>query len=143
MIYFCSGYADITENEFNAHYVPQIKKIQNTDSKYILSDDNEFDFKCIKYLLSTHTNPKNIIIHSINSRSCSTLNVLPEFIYFAFVGGFFDKKDRDVYSTENSNDDIIWIREIHEIQNYNKNYTSRTYLNYLRRLKKNTLEMFK
>ena len=143
MIYFCSGYKDLTDEEFQKYYIPQITKIQNTNSKYIISDSNNFDFQCIRYLLSQNVHPENIIIYSINTLMSQNIFMLPESKSFKFVGGFFDQKECDIYSTENSNEDILWIREIQDIPYYDKNYTSRTYLNYLRRLKKKTLDMYK
>lgn len=141
-IYFCSGYKDLTDDEFQKHYIPQFFRIQNTPSKFILSDENDFDVKCLEYLLTNDVPPENIIIHSTNETLSSLFKSIINGKSIVFIGNFYSRRERDAFSTSSSTDDILWLREIQDIPNFDPHYTSRTYLNYLRRLKKKTLEMF-
>lgn len=140
-VYFCSGYKDITNDEFEDFYIPRLKEIiQNTNSKYILGDSNTFNLKCLEYLLSQNIDVTNITIHCIKdvNNGNEELQTLIKKYNLSCVE-FLNKNERDEFSTNISTDDILWIRD----EDSNDLNASRVYRNYLRRLKQKALNIFK
>lgn len=106
MIYFISGHRDITEEEFNKYYVPElIKAVQQPDSKFIVGDYEGVDIMAQKWLsLSLNDKKRVTVCHMFTTpRNLATQE-------FNTHGGFKSDEERDAWMTENSDIDIAFVR---------------------------------
>lgn len=123
MIYFISGHRDFTKEEFNAFYVPKLKKaIEEDDSKFVVGDYwgvDEMAQLWLKENLPFEEHHKVTVYHMYkNPRILGSE-------YFNLSGGYKSDVERDTAMTLASDVDIAFI--------HTGRWTSGTAQNILRR----------
>lgn len=110
-IYFISGHRDITNKEFNEHYLPMILNIayREENPKFVLGDYEGADFlaqEILHYLcLINVLNKRNITVYHMFDIAMNNVG------NFKTIGGFKTDVERDSAMTAISDEDIAWIRE--------------------------------
>lgn len=155
-MYFISGHLDITQEEFNTHYIPQIDAVfeeYNTCSpSFHVGDARGVDTMAQQYL-------KDKIDPHPEYRSCcewypkKDVNVCcvgdkpRNFLVGSLRCGFSNDTKKDEYMTYRTMCDILWIRSEEESKKlYGKKYRKRvsgTEKNKLRRLESDNSEYIK
>lgn len=139
-IYFISGHGDVTHEEFNKRYKPQINKAIKKGAKFIVGDFRGADTMAIDYLywlgsysgdLEYYIPAEDITVyHMFESPRCRVYN-------FKTAGGFKSDEDRDSEMTRVSHEDILWIREGREKSGTAKNKARRDKFNAIINFKNN------
>ena len=107
--YFISGHLDLTREEFDRYYVPQIDKaIIEGDACFVVGDAKGADCMAQDYLWLQYK------LGEINSRSVTVFHMFTDprnhYGTFPLKGGFKSDKERDEAMTNASNEDIAWVR---------------------------------
>jgi hypothetical protein len=103
MKYFISGHGDITDIEFEEIYLPMINcALEDIEHEFIIGDFKGVDQKSIEYL---NGKTSNVIVYHIGET--------PKVNFFEFKtkGGFTSDDERDSAMSNDSDLDILWIRE--------------------------------
>lgn len=103
-IYFVSGHRNITKDEFEKHYVPQLDEaVKLGDAKFIVGDCMGVDFMAQRYLDRLE---QDVTVYHM----CET----PRFFVSGLKskGGYTSDFDRDFEMTKNSDVDLTWIRHM-------------------------------
>jgi len=61
--YFISGHTNLTQLEFNSHYVPILNNLLNTNSKFVIGNSQGTDTMSLDYLLNHNISPQSITIY--------------------------------------------------------------------------------
>jgi hypothetical protein len=129
-IYFCSGHRDLSESEFQTHYVPQFSCIQSDDEKptFIMGDCEGADLLCYQYIINNHiATPEKVVVYHMFDRPRGAVRIART------KGGYTSDRARDTAMTTESDVDIVWHRPIESIPNYNPTFKSGVMRNILRR----------
>lgn len=119
-VYFISGHRDITQEEFEKYYVPAIDKaIEYPRSTFVVGDYHGVDIMA-QELLSQMVQPERVTVYHMFEKPRNLANKL-----FKLKGGYKGDIERDSAMTNDSTEDIAWIRKGKE--------TSGTAQNILRR----------
>lgn len=107
-IFFISGHRDITEEEFKRIYVPAINEaIFNYRAKFIVGDYHGVDIMAQNYLMDEmKINPKDLTVCHMFDKP---RNINEKVINI--IGGFKNDIERDSFMTQNSDEDIAFVRE--------------------------------
>ena len=147
-MYFCSGYGDLTEEEFQKHYVPQIDEAFKTAEgkycgrgfplacKFIMGDYHGADFMCLKYINEKESQGIAKEVAVFMSPKGETSNEVLDYIkswHICTFENFRSIKERDAMMTCLSVKDIQWERDPSQIKNYDPNFMTKTKLNRVRR----------
>lgn len=107
--YFISGHRDITEEEFEKNYAPEIQEIidNDTEALFIIGDYYGVDIMAQNYLVDVlEFDPNRITVYhmldnprNINSKITNT------------VGGFKSDEERDSAMTDDSFYDLAFVRD--------------------------------
>lgn len=117
---FVSGHISLTEEEFNQHYKPKIDCHVLLGDQFVIGDCKGADEMSMRYL-HERCYHKVTILHMFE---------FPRYNYgFETIGGFTTDLERDSYGTNNTDIDVLFVREGKK--------KSGTYKNVLRRLEKN------
>lgn len=119
MTYFISGHRDLTQEEFNEHYIPLIDKVLKEDiwADFVVGDWEGCDTMFIEYVSSKSQNASIVIYCVEHPRIKSTLSV-PYCVC--------DNYDYcDATMTRHSDFDIAWIRPGREDSHTAKNIKRR------------------
>lgn len=102
MIAFVSGHRDITDDEFNIHYVPKLDKAILDGHQIVVGDYQGVDYLTQRYL--SDKNYKNVIVYH--------MFIKPRYYIAGFPtrGGYTSDEDRDSAMTRDSVYDIAWVR---------------------------------
>ena len=118
MVYFISGHLNLTKDEFEKYYVPNIDKaLQEPDAQFVVGDAPGCDEMSQKYL---NYKAENVTIYYAYNRPRKRVGAFP------VVGGFASYTERDAALTENSDTDIAWVRPGKENSGTAKNLKRRT-----------------
>jgi len=122
--YFISGHLDLTREEFDRYYVPQIDKaIIEGDACFVVGDAKGADCMAQDYLWLQYK------LGEINSRSVTVFHMFTDprnhYGTFPLKGGFKSDKERDEAMTNASNEDIAWVRPGREKSGTAKNLKRR------------------
>lgn len=120
MIYFISGHLDITEEEFNSHYVAMIDAALESGGHFVVGDARGADTMAQQYLFGKTNNVT--VFHMFDSPRND--------IGFPTVKGFVSDEERDAAMTFNSDRDIAWVREGREKSGTQKNLDRRINLTF-------------
>jgi hypothetical protein len=121
--YFISGHGNTTFEEWELHYKPLIDKALSNDSCFILGEFRGVDIISMEYL--KNKTPKVTITHCFeNPRYKVDAIDLPS-KFWTYIGNFQSDLERDTFMTENSDEDIAWIREGREKSGTAKNIKRR------------------
>lgn len=132
MTYFISGHRDLTQEEFNIHYVPLIEKIITNDinTEFVVGDWEGCDTMFINYMLEQVDYPPITIYHveknpRIIYEGESVLNA--EEIYNIKLRTY---DECDARMTSDSDFDVAWIRpgreDSHTAMNIKRRYNLKT-----------------
>jgi hypothetical protein len=143
--YFISGHINLTQVEFDTHYVPKINQVLNSNNKFVMGNAQGGDTLSLDYLISKKVNPKSITIyyhgydknHPRNKDYYTNLGV-------NLIDGFRSYTHRDSAMTYTSDVDIAWVRPPEETKKlleslgevYRASRISGTEKNLIRRQKK-------
>ena len=133
-IYFISGHLDLTEKEFNEHYVSKIQNAILTNSLFIVGDAKGADSFAQKYLMGNILDKTKVMVYHMFDEPRNNYG------NFKTIGGFKSDDERDDKMTNDSNYDILWVRSAEEQRKklgkkYNPSYINGTTKNILRREK--------
>lgn len=113
---FISGHLDVTESEFNEHYIPLIDKALADGCSFVIGDARGADRMAQQYL---NGKTKDVVIFHMfelpryNEGSWNT------------KGGYQTDNDRDSAMTKASDFDLAWVREGKEKSGTAKNVNRR------------------
>ena len=99
-MYFVSGHLDLTEEEFEEHYVPKLVGAIQKGGSFVVGDAPGCDTMAQQYLRGAAVTVYHMLEMPRNLR-CDT---------FDTVGGFRTDEERDAAMTEASDEDIAWVR---------------------------------
>jgi hypothetical protein len=137
-VYFCSGYGNLTEEEFTEHYAPQLDEAIAKHGSYfrlITGDYHGADYMSIEYALKKGVQWYNIDVFLSpkgEQSNQATMELVKKHTFKVFEN-FQSIKERDAVMTATSGHDIQWERETKDIPNYDPDYMTKTRLNVIRR----------
>lgn len=99
---FVSGHLDITKEEFEENYVPQLAKAVANGFEFVVGDAPGCDFMAQTYL--AQRGAKFDVYHMFERPRLAVPG------YSRLVGGFTSDNERDAAMTDNSTIDIAWVR---------------------------------
>ena len=111
MRYFVSGHRDLTQEEFNEHYIPLIETVLKEDiwAEFIVGDWEGCDTMFIEYMISKRSYPDIIVTCVENPRIKPFGEDL--FHYCRTYSKLCNTYDEcDAFMTQESDFDIAWIR---------------------------------
>ena len=118
MIYFISGHLDLTPDEFNEHYAPQINVALATHNcGFVLGDARGCDAMAQAHLKNRGV--EAVVFHMFSSPRNTQAG-------FLTVGGFMSDEARDAAMTIASDADIAWVRPGREKSGTSKNLQRRS-----------------
>jgi hypothetical protein len=115
MAFFISGHLDLTEHEFNTHYVPLMDTVLKENGTFILGDAAGADKRAMEYLWGKTTNVT--VYHMFDSPRHNP--------GFPTQGGYLSDTTRDTAMTQHSVGDIAWVRPGREKSGTAKNLVRR------------------
>jgi len=134
--YFISGHQDLTQEEFDLHYKQKILDAVKEKASFVVGDARGGDYfgqKWLSYLCrkTPELHPRVTVYHMHNKPR----NNLGK---FQTKGGFVEDDERDEAMTNNSQEDILWVRSPEEQKKklgpkYNPFHVSGTMKNKIRR----------
>jgi hypothetical protein len=102
---FVSGHRNITQEEFEEHYVPKLKEGMSWSAIFVIGDYYGVDEMTQKYLKDQGYPDKLIrVYHMLKDPRCCHVGE------FCKIGGFKSDEDRDDSMTFASTMDIAWVR---------------------------------
>lgn len=120
LTYFMSGHLDLTREEFDLHYKPQLDlALENPKSSFVVGDARGADRMCQEYILEKAPNANVFVFHMFTAprfKACDK---------WKCVGGFQGDDERDMAMTSCSDRDIAWIRPGREKSGTAKNIKRR------------------
>jgi hypothetical protein len=131
MIYFISGHRDLTEVEFNTHYVPILNKVLEDDpyARFVVGDWEGCDLMAILHLIKIHANPPIITIYCVEEPQQEILRNLVKSYTRIRYKSCISYDECDALMTEESHFDITWIRpgkeNSHTYDNIKRRYENR------------------
>ncbi len=130
-----SGHGDVTEDEFNAHYKSRLESAIKMNSKFIVGDFRGCDVMSVKFLLANGVDSTNITIYHMSKKPRKYFDeIIKTNKNINLQGGFKSDEERDGQMTNDSEEDILWIRKDINMPGYDSTYISGTERNYLRRI---------
>ena len=123
--YFISGHRNITKEEFERNYVPEIERVIDEDPEavFVVGDYHGADIMAQDYLMNfTDIGPDRIVVYCMGDSPANANESIEH-----FRTGFMSDVERDSAMTETSFHDIAFVRE--------GEYNSGTAQNILRRHK--------
>lgn len=100
IIHFISGHLDLTMAEFVEHYRSRIDRAIALGEGFVVGDARGADSKAQDYLLG-----KTQQVHVYHMHGSPRYNA-----GFITKGGYVSDRDRDRHMTEDSHQDIAWVR---------------------------------
>lgn len=113
---YVSGHLDLTEEEFHAHYVPQIDEACAAGCRFVVGDARGADL-----LFQRHAHARGLVVTVFHMFERPRHHVGD----FALVGGFASDTERDEAMTAASSRDIAWVRPGRERSGTAKNLLRR------------------
>lgn len=115
MIHFVSGHLDVTQAEFDEHYVPKLNAAIRAGDAFVVGDARGLDAMAQAYLYGRTTKVTVYIFEASRHMRSG----------FRTVGGFTSDRSRDRAMTAASDADIAWVRPGREKSGTNKNLKRR------------------
>ncbi len=101
---FISGHRDITQDEFNLHYIPTIDEFIAHGCTFVIGDCEGVDFMAQTYLAAKEYNKVTVYHQYSFPNKFASMN-------FELKGNYRSDVDRDWAMTMGSDIDIAWVRE--------------------------------
>lgn len=127
MIYFISGHRDLTKEEFEQHYIPQISKVMDVDSRanFVIGDWEGCDTMALEFILS-QPSYDFISIFCVDKPNIRIFGKCPETFERVFIYKCKSYDECDDTMTKISDFDIAWIRpgkeDSHTADNIRRRY---------------------
>jgi hypothetical protein len=129
MIYFISGHRDLTQEEFNLHYLPIINSVLEDDDtpEFVIGDWEGCDTFALEYLVTLHNIPWITIYCVGEPRVKPHGSIATDFeeVYTKVLNSY---DECDAAMTKDSIFDIAWIRpgreDSHTAKNIKRRYES-------------------
>ena len=127
MIYFISGHRDLTQEEFDQHYLPVINKVLEDDDtpEFVLGDWEGCDTMALEYLVILHRIPW-ITIYCVDNPRVQPHGSNPTDFEEVYLHRCRTYDECDSEMTKCSNFDIAWIRpgrkDSHTAKNIKRRY---------------------
>ena len=102
-IAYISGHLNITDKEFEEHYVPQLDEAIARNCIFVVCDAKGVDLKSQKYLLEKNYPTEKVIVYHMFDEPRNNLG-------FPTRGGYQNDTERDCFATITSEFDILWVR---------------------------------
>lgn len=99
---FVSGHRDVSDDEFNTHYVPLLNNAMSEGHAIVVGDYQGVDYMAQRYL--SDKGYQNVIVYHMFIKPRNYVNGYPT------RGGYTSDEDRDSAMTRDSDYDIAWIR---------------------------------
>lgn len=139
---FISGHVDISEQEFEAHYIPKIDEAIEVGHHFVVGSANGADRMTLEYLYKKNVNANRVTCYIYErdlGRHSRRITEVRD-TGFNTYDDFTSYTSRDAYMTNLSDYDIAWVRSVEECKKlYGDSYRDRksgTQLNLERRAKK-------
>jgi hypothetical protein len=100
---FISGHLDLTREEFDEHYAPQIEEALKEVCCFVIGDARGCDQMAQQYLWARGYDDLVTIYHMFDAPRHAFKGI-------ALQGGFKSDDERDTAMTEASDYDIAWVR---------------------------------
>jgi hypothetical protein len=97
---FVSGHLDLTESEFEEHYVPALDRALAAGDSFVIGDARGADLLAQRYLQARSA---RVTVHHMFTAPRNNAG-------FPTVGGFTTDDERDRGMTTGSDYDIAWVR---------------------------------
>ena len=117
MIVFISGHLDLTEEEFQKHYVTLIQKHIDDNDMFLVGDAKGCDLMAQNYI--SQNADCQIYVYHMHGKPRNNSNNFP------VEGGFKSDNERDSSMTDDSDVDIAWVRPGKEESGTAKNLARR------------------
>ena len=118
-LYFIGGHRNITMDEFNKYYIPQIEDAINNGGKFVVGDYIGVDIIAQNYL--KNRNIKDVTVYHMFDKPMNNAG-------YKTIGGFTTDEDRDRAMTLISDVDIAWVRNEKEFSGTQQNIDRRKVL---------------
>lgn len=114
--YFVSGHLNLTQQEFDDHYEPQLSKaLENSECSFVVGDANGCDSMTQRWL---QTRGAFVTVYHMLTAPRNNVG-------FPTVGGFTSDYERDAAMTAASTQDIAWVRKGRKTSGTAKNLARR------------------
>ena len=117
IVAFVSGHLDLTDEEFVAHYVPQISAVAAQGGRFVVGDARGAD---LLFQRHAHAHALPVTVFHMFERPRNNIGDRP------LVGGFTSDDTRDAAMTAASTLDIAWVRPGRERSGTARNLARRT-----------------
>lgn len=106
--YFISGHLDLTQEEFDQHYVPLLDKVIKEEpmATFVFAEAKGADTMALLYLQARITPDRIIVFHMFGSPRNQNLHQL----CIIYAGGYKSDVERDKALTLHSTHDIAWVK---------------------------------
>ena len=110
MIYFVSGHRDLTQEEFNIYYIPQIKKVitQDITASFVVGDWEGCDSMFLRYMIDNRYINYIHLYYVGESKLYNNLELGENYAIRLIPKKCYDECDASM--TKDSDFDIAWIR---------------------------------
>ena len=115
MTHFISGHLSLTKDEFDQHYKPHIDKAIKRGDSFVVGDAKGADKMAQEYLLGK---TDNVTVYHMITRPRNNAG-------FKTKGGYKSDRERDIAMTNNSDNDIAWVRPGRELSGTQQNLNRR------------------
>lgn len=132
MTYFISGHRDLTQEEFDKHYAPVLKKVLQSDwnCEFVIGDWEGCDTMALEFLLS-HPDYKYIEIYYVDKVRIQPFGDHVDCFENLYVYSKDNYDECDEAMTKCSDFDIAWIRpgreDSHTAINIKRRYNLKTF----------------
>lgn len=112
---FVSGHLDLTEAEFNEHYVPRLRELYLSGASFVVGDAPGCDLMAQQFLTDldmgcAHRRPEVTVYHMLEKPRNLYCRFMDE--PFSLRGGYGTDETRDAAMTANSTVDVAWVRPV-------------------------------
>lgn len=114
--YYVSGHMDLTEAEFEEHYVPLLDKALKEGARFVVGDAAGADAMAYDYIIQ---NTRRVVMYHMFEKPRNKR-------YASLKGGYRSDEERDAAMTADSDEDIAWVRPGRENSGTAKNLLRRS-----------------
>ena len=114
--YHVSGHLDLTGEEFANHYIPKLKAAMAENAIFLVGDARGTD-SMVQAFLKNNSYPHVLVYHMYETPRNN--------VGHKTIGGFTSDEERDAAMTNDSQEDIAWVRPGREKSGTAKNIARR------------------
>lgn len=127
MTYFISGHRDLTQEEFNEHYVPTLENIlkKNPMANFVVGDWEGCDTMALEWLIS-HRDYPDVYVYYVDEVRVTYCGEQLNNFYNVMLRPCISYDECDSRMTQDSDFDVAWIRpgkeDSHTAMNIKRRY---------------------